>query len=328
LLLAWVGSAALLEGRPLAVALGRVAFLAAIFTMVVLHEMGHALVARRYGIRTLDITLLPIGGLARLERPPEEPGQEIRIALAGPAVNLVLAGIFALARQVYPAEFLGHLVVINLSLGLFNLLPAFPMDGGRVLRALLALRTSFEAATEKAATLGQGLAMLLGLLGLVVNPLLLLVALFVFMGAVEEERAVQMRQSLGKQPVSRAMITDFRTLAPQDPLSRAVDHVLAGFQHDFPVVDQGQVVGVLTLDLLLRRLAEGGAHGTVAEAMQPCPGVATPGEPLAQVLPRLQEGTCATLPVVDQGRLVGLLTLENLGEFLMIQSALRRAPTS
>jgi len=338
-LIGWIALAHWLQEKSLAATLAGVGFILALFACVVLHEYGHALTARRFGIRTRDITLLPIGGVARLERMPEKPAQELWVALAGPAVNVVIAAALflwlSLTRTMQPFEdmgvargnFLDRLLVANLFLVGFNLLPAFPMDGGRVLRALLASRMEYTKATQTAASIGQGMAFLFGLAGLFLNPFLLFIAFFVYIGAAQEASTVQMKTSLAGIPVARAMITDFRTLSPSDPLSRAVELILAGTQQDFPVVDQGTVVGILTKSDLLSALARRGDADPVAEVMQRDFQVAHSHDMLESVLERLQECPCHTMPVVRNGDLVGLLTTENLGEFMLIQAALgaRRA---
>ncbi|MBS1873964.1 MAG: site-2 protease family protein [Acidobacteria bacterium] len=200
LLLGWVAVAHRSSGRA---ALEGVAFTLAIFACVLLHELGHALAARRFGIPTRDITLLPIGGVARLARMPKEPARELVVALAGPAVNVVISvGLFAwlaatggwapLAQLgVAGGPFLERLAIANAGLALFNLIPAFPMDGGRILRALVALRTDYARATRIASRIGQGMAILFGIAGLFGNPMLLFIALFIWMGAASENRAAQ-----------------------------------------------------------------------------------------------------------------------------------------
>src|SRR5579875_1507661 len=236
------------NGHSLAATLAGVLFVLAIFACVVLHELGHALTARRYGIRTRDIILLPIGGVARLERMPENPREELRVALAGPLVNVVIAAIlFAIlmATGFHPhwrdfrwagGNFLEKLMVVNLWLVGFNILPAFPMDGGRVLRALLATRMEYTRATQMAAHVGQGMALIFGFIGLFSDPFLLFIALFVWMGAEAEASMALMRTSLEGIPVQQVMLTDFKTLHPDEPLSVAIDHALGGWQQDFPVV--------------------------------------------------------------------------------------------
>src|SRR5213080_1855499 len=264
LLLAWVGVTYWLAGGS-AAALDGIAFILALFACVVLHELGHALTARRYGIRTRDITLLPIGGVSRLERIPDDPRQEVWVSLAGPAVNVVIAAAlyaWLLLSQTWRplsaltmagGPFLERLLLVNVSLAVFNLLPAFPMDGGRVLRALLAMRMDYVRATQVAAQVGQAMALVFGLLGLFTNPFL------VWIGAAQEASMVQMRTALSGIPVSRAMLTDFHTLAPEDPAKRVLELILAGSQQDFPVVDGGQggrLAGVLLRSDVLKALAQ------------------------------------------------------------------------
>ena len=339
LLLGWIAVSQFLEKRSLTHAIGGVLFVTVLFSVVVLHELGHALMARRFGIRTRDITLLPIGGVARLERMPEDPKQELLVALAGPAVNVALAavlfvlivlvvGIDALHNiQLIGGEFLINLLMVNVGLAVFNLLPAFPMDGGRVLRALLAMWMDYTRATQIAANIGQGMAVLFGLIGMYFNPVLLLIALFVWMSAAQEASMVQVKSAIHNIPISRAMITDFRTLSPYDPLMRAVDQGLTSFQQDFPVVVDEQVVGVLTQSDLLTALSQRGPTAMVGEVMRRQFETAHPFETLEEVFARLQACGCHAISVTWDGRLIGMVTLDNVGEFLMVQSALRQKPT-
>jgi Zn-dependent protease/CBS domain-containing protein len=321
------------RSQSLATALVTVAFLLAIFGTVVLHEFGHALTARRYGIKTRDITLLPIGGLARLERMPDVPRQELWVALAGPAVNVVIAAVGlglsvlltgALPRLGIetPLTLLDRFITVNVFLAAFNLIPAFPMDGGRALRALLAERMDYVRATEIAASLGQGLALLFGFVGLFANPILIFIALFVWMGASAESSMVSIRSALAGLPVSRAMITDFRALGADDTLQAAIALVLAGTQHDFPVIEHGRLVGILTRDRLMTALAEKGVEARVDEVMSREFETADAREMLEPAFQRLQGCACPVLPVIADGRLVGLLTADNVGEFVMIRGAL------
>lgn len=325
------------EGRSMRTALGGVFFILVIFGCIVLHELGHALTARKFGILTRDITLLPIGGLARLERMPDVPIQELWVALAGPAVNVMIAGVLYVVEMIlgiHPAlesfhwvggSFLNKLMVVNVSLVAFNLIPAFPMDGGRVLRAILATRMEYTKATVLAARIGQGIAYMFGLLGLFTDPFLLFIALFVWMGAEQEAAMVQMHHSLGGIPVQRVMLTDYRTLKPDDTLAKAVEHILAGWQQDFPVVFGDHVLGVLTRENLLKALAQQGSDMLVRDAMSREVQTADSYDMLEKALALLQSCKCRSLPVVHGGQLVGMLTMDNVGEFLMIQAALKRA---
>jgi len=334
LLIGWVMLSHWLVSRNLAAALAGVAFVLAIFLCVLLHEFGHSLAARKYGIRTRQITLLPIGGVAHLERMPDNPWHELWVALAGPTVNVVIA-VFLLFVHVaqadlYPLErltvtagpFLQRLMMVNVFLVGFNMLPAFPMDGGRVVRALLATRLEYTRATQIAAALGQAMALLFGFWGLFSNPFLLFIAFFVWIGAAAEASMAQIRSALGGIPVARAMLTNYEAVTPGEPLSRVVERILAGSQQDFPVVEDGHVVGVLPRHDLLLALAKHGQDATVSDVMRRDFQLVDPGEMLDAVFTRLQECDCHTMPVVRGNQLVGLLTSDNVGEFMMIQSAL------
>lgn len=335
ILIAWLGMNAWQAGQSLAEIMTTIFFVLALFGCVVLHELGHALMARRYGIATRDITLLPIGGVARLERMPEDPGQEFRVAMAGPAVNVVIASLLAVglslagnasgapALDLMGGPFLERLMVLNMVLAMFNLLPAFPMDGGRALRALLAIRMGHARATRIAASIGQTMALVFGALGLFGNPFLILIALFVWIGAAGEASAAQLKDALAGIPVAQAMLTDFERLSPRDSLQHAVALTLAGSQKAFPVVEGERTVGMLTQQRLLQALAEGGQQRPIAEAMEEGVEPVEFDAPLEPLLARLQGTPSGALPVTRNGRLVGLLTLDNATEFLGIQAALR-----
>lgn len=334
LVLGFLAVAHWLTGRSVEAALGGVLFFLAIFLCVLLHEFGHALAARRFGVGTRDITLLPIGGVARLDRMPDTPVQEFWIAVAGPAVNVAIAVILAAWLTVTGSwtalssigttagPFAERLLAVNVFLVLFNLLPAFPMDGGRVLRSLLALRLEYVKATNIAARLGQGMAFVFAFLGLFGNPMLLIIALFVWMGASSEMGAAQARSALSGVPVSHAMVTQFVSLHQTDTLGQAARHVLAGSQQDFPVIDEGRVVGLLERRHLLDGLTRLGPEAFVDEVMVREFPVLRPGEMIELALSREQLQEFPMLPVMANGRLVGLLTMDNLTELLLIKSAL------
>lgn len=345
LLLGWVALSAYLREQSAPAMLAGVLFMVAIFGSVLLHELGHALTARRFGIRTRDITLLPIGGIARLERMPEKPGQELLVALAGPAVNVVIAtalftlltvaGLHATAPTATvgdplladPAVFASRLLWVNVVLAVFNLVPAFPMDGGRALRALLAFGGDYVRATLVAARLGQGIALVLGFLGLLFNPLLAFIALFVWIGAASESAAVETKASLHGLPTYAAMQTHFQVLATADTLGTAAHRLLGGSQVDFPVLAaDGALVGVLTRGALIAGLAELGADARVASVMEKTFVVAHPAEMLSVALGRLEGCGCKSMPVIADGRLVGMVTADNIGELMMVRDALRASP--
>jgi Zn-dependent protease/CBS domain-containing protein len=336
LLLAWSALASYRASGTVDGTVRGVLFTLALFLSVVLHELGHALAGRRAGVSTRDITLLPIGGVAHLEEIPAEPRKELQVALAGPAVTLAiivvlygglrLLGVTVTAAPVALAsrsDFLSQLFWANVSLFVFNLLPAFPMDGGRVFRAMLALRMDRVRATAIAATVGKAFALLFGAIGLFYNPLLVVIALFVWLAAAGEAADVQQQSSLEGVPVKRVMIRDVQTLTPDDTLAKALDQVLAGFQQDFPVVEAGSVVGVLTRANLIEALAKRGQDAPVEGAMETTFDTAQADEPVEHALKRLQHSHRRTLPVVSDHRLDGVLTLENVGEFVMAEAALR-----
>jgi len=335
LLIGWVALRYWSAEHSVAAVAAGVAFILALFGCVVLHEFGHALTARRYGIRTRDITLLPIGGIARLERMPEDPKQELWVALAGPAVNIVIAaalyGWMVMTASLEPLNrlsvtsgpFLERLMYLNIFLVGFNLLPAFPMDGGRVLRALLATRMEYTRATQTAALIGQGMALAFGFAGLVGNPFLLFIAFFVWIGAGQEASMVQLKSALAGIPVQDAMITEFRTLSTRDVLDRAVELLMTSSQKDFPVVDDSKVVGVLLHGDLPAALARRGRSASVLEVMRRDFEKVDSHDMLETAFRRLQTCGCHALPVMHGGQLVGLVTLDNVGEFLSMQAALR-----
>jgi Zn-dependent protease/CBS domain-containing protein len=336
LLIAWLAFGYYAQGGSPAAAEG-VIFVLLLFLCVVLHEFGHALAAKSFGINTPDITLLPIGGVARLERMPEEPKQELLIAVAGPAVNVVIAlGLFVAGGSfinpfINPAAservgLVSQLLIINVLLVAFNLLPAFPMDGGRVLRALLATRMSYARATQIAATVGQGFAFVFGFIGLIWNPFLIFIALFVYIGASQEAALAQMKDVSRRFPVSSAMVREFRTLPENATLEEAVDALLATSQHDFPVVDEtGNVAGVLTRHDLIAALRKNDPALRVGDVMRRNIPTVTTGTRFEEAFRIMQECNCPAVPVLDSmKRLVGLLTPENVTELMMIQSAMPR----
>jgi stage IV sporulation protein FB len=342
ILLAFVAFQGMGGGQGAAGAINAVLFVSAAFLCVLLHEFGHVFAASWYGIRTPDITLLPIGGVARLERMPEKPLHELVVAICGPLVNVVIAlaiSTFLGFGMVLNPEmnfgqggrFWEQLMVWNLMMVAFNLIPAFPMDGGRIFRALLGFFVDFERATRWAASLGQAIAVVAGLWMLMsgnLSPVLILIAFFVFMAAGQEANAVSQRQAFQGMRVEDAMITDFRSIPPAASLRDVVELLLAGNQHDFPMVNaHGDLLGMVTRQRLISALSEHGPLHPADLILESCE-VQVPGRmDLAEALAALDSTTCPALPVIDPitGRLIGLLTAENVGELLMVRTALKRA---
>ena len=311
------------------------AMLLALFGCVLLHEFGHILMARRFGVRTPDVILLPIGGVARLERIPSEPRQELLIAIAGPLVTLAIAVVLFLVLWLggSPPQLgqldgddglLDFLYQANVWLLAFNLIPAFPMDGGRVLRALLASRLGLLRGTRLAANLGQALATVGGLYGLMAGqPLLALIAFFVFLGAGAEASAVETRAAGEGLRVAQMMVTQFRSIPVHATLGQAVELLLSTEQREFPVVDNlGRTEGILTRDNLIKGLSQRGPGSTVAEAMTAGTPTDSPALAFEEALERLRTSGLPAIPVVDAGgALVGLLTMDNITDLLLVRRA-------
>jgi len=334
LLLAFVAFPALFYDGDIVGAAESIGFILVLFVCVVLHEYGHALAARRYGIQTQDITLLPIGGVARLERMPEKPSQELVVAAAGPMVNLaiavVLGVVMLLAGTTMPwtglgwgnESFIEQLFTVNVVLILFNLIPAFPMDGGRILRALLATKLDYARATQYAARLGQGIAIVFGIAGFFINPVLVLTAIFIFVGAQGETQMARVRSKLAGMTAGQAMRTNIRAVAPTERVSQAVNVVLATGQQDLPVVENGRVVGMLTREALVKALTQLGSYVPVSAAMESDVTTVEADQGLATASETMQAHGLASLPVTQNGMLVGLLTFDGIREFVRLRTAM------
>ena len=333
LFLVWIGASALRHDGGDA-ALRNVLFIVLLFGCVLLHEFGHILTARRFGVATPEVTLLPIGGVASLERIPEKPGQELAVALAGPAVNIVIAlALILVAGAVIPEEMqkiddprislVARLAGANLFLAIFNLIPAFPMDGGRVLHALLSMKIGPQKATQMAARIGQGFAFVLGFAGLFGNPMLLFIAIFVYVAAAGEAQDSALRSAVTGLRVMDAMETRVASMPLEASLGEAVDLLLATPQREFPVLDgHRKPAGLLVREDLIAALALRPREAPLSEIMRaPAPTVPL-GQDLGEALTLLGAGGAPALCVVDgEGALAGLLTRETLAEMMMIKSA-------
>ncbi len=311
-------------------------FLVAVFFCVVLHELGHALVAKRLGVTTRDITLYPIGGVAMLEGRPK-PKQELWISLAGPAVNLVLAVLIALVIVLvegsFPrldlgmqhSSFLTQLWIANVMLAVFNMIPAFPMDGGRVLRAWLGLRMAEARSTQIAGGIGQGLAIILAVTGLRTQSfVLVLIAIFVFVGAAQEISGTVTRSFLEGHILADVMLTRFRSLTSGESLDTAANLMIHNAQHAFPIMNGDEVIGLLTRSQLAQGLTEDGPTGYVARWMLRDFKVAGPNDPLEQAVDRFSQADPSPILVMEEDQLLGILAMENLSEFIMLENAKAR----
>ncbi len=330
-----------LSGGGLAGAVFGVVVTLLLFAIVVLHELGHSMAALRYGVPVKQIVLLPIGGVAQLSRIPEEPVQEFVIAIAGPLVNFALALLMLVAgllvgidlelrglaamlgniRDLSLSSIFNYVFISNLFLGVFNLLPAFPMDGGRVLRALLATRLEYARATSIAVTIGQSLAWLLGLWGFLGGGFfLILIAIFIYLGAGQEGQSVQVRQVLRDLTVEQAYSRQAQTMAPQDSLRQAIDLTLSTFQSDFPICDGERLVGLLTYQRMVEALDRHGPETPVSQVMLTDIAPVEPQMGLYEVQQRLSESKLAALPVADRGRFLGLITNRDINEVFRLVS--------
>lgn len=335
LFLAWIFAASYASNGA-ASAWNSVIFMVLLFLCVLLHEFGHIFTARAFGVTTPYVTLLPIGGVAQLERIPEEPWEEFLIAIAGPLVNvaitIVLVVVAGAQLQLHEAgavenmkiAMVDRLAMVNLFLAVFNLIPAFPMDGGRVLRAALASRYGYVRATEIAASVGQFVAFALGFIGLMANPILIFIAIFVYLAAASEAHMVALRAVSRGVPVSHAMMTQFATLSPGAHIDEAVQTLLQTSQGEFPVVDgAGKPIGLLDRGNLIRAIKTMGPDATVGQAMATDMPVITHRNTLEQAFKLLQEKQAPAVAVTDStGRLTGLVTGETIAEMMMLQDAM------
>lgn len=338
-LLGWLFVGGAVHGGTVAAGIASATFSLGVFACVALHELGHALAAKRFGIRTRDITLFALGGVATLERMPDRPWQGITVALAGPMVNVVIAaalftglvrqdGLQAMLTVDRPAARIEHglaaLAGVNLWLVLFNMLPAFPMDGGRVLREALTMGVGTIRATRIAAGIGQAMAVGMAFLGVFTSPMLLLIALYVWLAAAAEVIEVEGRVALAGLPVSATMERRFVVFAPGQLLIEAARELLAGSQRDFPVTATGdpgdRVVGVLTRDDLVRTLARDGAGARVDHAMRVDVPTIGEGDPAEAAVAAMRANRCRSLPVLRQDRLVGIVTADGIAEFMSLHA--------
>lgn len=314
-----------------------------LFICVIIHELCHSRMAQHYGAEVASITLLPIGGVSLLKNMPEEPRKEFWVSIVGPLSNVVIAMMLAVVYAALPGKVIAstteqatdilmgvslqglveYMLLINLMLAVFNLIPAFPLDGGRVLRSILAQRMSYVRATRAAVVIGQSFAFILGIGGLLIGQWLwIIIAIFIYMGAEQEGAGAQMKTVLSQLKVGQAVTGNVQLLAPGQSLSQVVTLVLHGFQEDFPVVDEtGEVVGVLTRANLISGLHVKGPEVRVGEVMERVFPVVEADEPFSRVYEKMNDSGIKAVPVMENGHLLGMVTLEHLSEVFMLLSS-------
>lgn len=336
LLLLWFAIISWQQSQQIAAVISSLAFIIVLFTCVLLHEFGHALTARHFGYKTRGITLLPIGGVASLEKMPDEPRQEILVALAGPGVNVVIAAILfviiSMGSNIPSVDdisngdipFLYQVMMINIILALFNLLPAFPMDGGRVLRAALAFFMPHNQATQKAAKIGQGFAILLMITGLFYSPWMILIGVFIWFAASAEANMENIQTSLFDMNARQAMLSDFQTLDVNDNLQKAIDLTLQGSQKDFPVMMNKEAHFLLSQKALLSALQEHSSQVQLNELNLPEIHRIDASTPLNQIFTEFYQPEHSLAAVYHQGKMLGIINLDNLLELIQVHNALQK----
>lgn len=337
ILIGWIVYINLKQGLSTIDILWSVFFILTLFACVTFHELGHALAARRYHIKTKNITLLPIGGLAQLESIPEKPKEELVVALAGPLVNIVIAAMLYPLVKLNPNvmeemdlsrlshhNFLSSLMVVNVWLAVFNMIPAFPMDGGRVFRALLSFRFERNLATRIAASVGQLLAVGFVFVGFFYNPFLIFIGVFIFLGAQAEAQFAEAKSLLQGFTVADALMKEVPAVKPDDTVAYCSDQLLATQNRNFIVIDDSAVVGTLSRDEIIRALREGKANHPVSEVMNRDFLSLEVTAPLEEAWVSLRTSKRSAAPVFESGKLAGMLDTENVAEFLMINEATKK----
>ncbi|MHB8792797.1 MAG: site-2 protease family protein [Thermoleophilia bacterium] len=310
-----------------------------LFICVVIHELSHSRLAQHYGADVESITLLPIGGVSMLKNMPEEPKKELWVSLVGPLSNLVIAAFLGIVLLLVPGKvtaetaeqfadliggitlqgFVTYMLIINVLLALFNLLPAFPLDGGRVLRSILAQYMPYMKATRVAVTTGQVFAFILGITGLMLGAWIwLIIAIFIYFGAEQEGRGTEVKTVLSMLTAGQAVEANAKVLSREQSLGEVVAIVLHSFQEDFPVLEGGSVVGVLTRGNLIGGLHNIGPEAQVGQVMEKDFPIVEASALFSEVYEKMNSSGVKAVPVVEGGRLLGMVTLEHLSEVFML----------
>ncbi len=312
-----------------------VLFILSLFFCVTLHELGHALAAKRFGIKTKDITLYPIGGVARLEKMPEKPQQELVVAFAGPMVNVVIMLLLLPVIYDFPfqnqesekalligaSNFLPMLGLVNMWLALFNLIPAFPMDGGRVLRALLAMKTDRVSATQTAARIGKMVAIGFVILGFYMNPFLIFIGLFIILGAHAEAEMVKNEFYINELKASDALMTNFPRIDRNKTITDAVKILLDGEAKSILVMDEGSPYGILSRDHIIKGISRFGESGILDTIIDRNLIYSEMNTSLKEVFQLFQESRSPLILVRENNVFKGIIDAENIAELIMIKSA-------
>jgi Zn-dependent protease/CBS domain-containing protein len=310
-----------------------------LFGCVVIHELCHSRMAQHYGAEVDSITLLPIGGVSLLKKMPEEPRKEMWVSLVGPASNIVIAAVLFVVLELIPGKralnseqaildiitgisvqgLVTYLLFINVMLAFFNLIPAFPLDGGRVLRSILAQKMSYSQATRAAVTAGQVFAFMLGFAGLYLGQWIwILIAIFIYFGAQQEGSQAQVKDVLSKLKVVDAMTGQVKVLSPSETLGDVASFMLHSYQEDFPVVEDGRLLGILTSAQLVKGLRDAGPEGRTGDAMETKFPTVSADAPISEVYDKINQTRVKAVPVVEDGRLLGIVTLEHLSDVFML----------
>lgn len=336
-LIIWIIFDELKRGGTTDSILFNIAFVFAVFLCVVLHELGHALTAKRFGIVTKKITLLPIGGMASFDKMPESPKQELLVVIAGPLVNLIIAVLlyfivpvqelfnqsFTDAYDIFKSftlqNFLFYLFIVNVGLIVFNLIPAFPMDGGRILRALLAMKINRVKATQIASSIGQFIAVIFLLIGFLYNPFLIFIALFIFLGAYGENQMVQQLALLKGHIVEEAMLLNITTFKPNDSIDLVVNKIISGSENNFVVLENKKVEGLLFHKDIIDNSNK---NSLVKDVMRTKFKTVQSTDSLEKVYNFIYRENDSFFPVLEKDKLVGAIDHTNLNEYMMLQAKL------
>jgi len=339
-LIAWIVFLELSRGNGLTAILWSTSFILVLFFCVVLHELGHALTARKYNIGTRQITLLPIGGVASLEAMPDEPREELMVALAGPAVNIVIAlalyfivpfedflnqdpeALEQALSSINAGNFIFLLFTANILLAVFNMIPAFPMDGGRVLRAILSMKMDRVRATQIASVLGQGVAFFLFFYGLLANPILILIAIFVFFGAKGENMMIQQLALLKDHKLGEAMMTEITVFSPDDTLGDVIEKILSGTERDFVVAEDDEVVGILLQTDLMQAIKNRDTGIRVGDIMRKDFTILNADAKMTEIYRIIYSTDKQFFPVYQESKLAGAIDMNNINEFMIFRAPL------